>query len=244
VNEVLPPDIRKTEEKGIDEYLSEGFNLIITNPKILIPFTVPLVVSIFYGVYLLENLFRGRIFAFSMISEISQLTWRQFLMISAFAVTVIVVFMLWGIEVIAYFVVKKRDVSDAMRYGIKRLPITFVNYTVLLAIIFAFFAPIVVVRSLWFVLLYSFLVAILVSPLVFLLSPVIVEKTFGIVDAFVLYKRTFKKSLILGLLYSLVSSAVSSLIPVIGGALNTIIVVPGFIAVYSLLYTDYKKIRN
>ncbi|GEM_PF-4631809 len=96
MNEILPPDIRKTEEKDIDEYLSEGFNLIITNPKILIPFTVPLVVSIFYGVYLLENLFRGRIFAFSMISEISQLTWRQFLMISAFTVTVIVVFMLWG----------------------------------------------------------------------------------------------------------------------------------------------------
>lgn len=164
-------------------------------------------------------------------------------MISAFTVTVIVVFMLWGLEVVAYFVVKKRDVSDAMRYGIKRLPITLVNYTVLLAIIFAFFAPIVVVRSLWFVLLYSFLVAILVSPLIFLLSPVIIERTFGVVDAFVLYKRTFKKSLILGVLYSLISSAVSSLIPVIGGSLNTIIVVPGFIAVYSLLYKETKELK-
>lgn len=104
---------------------------------------------------------------------------------------------------------------------------------ILMAVIFVLFALILIARSLWFVLTYAISVAVLVSPfpLVFLLPPAIVEKSFAVVEIFVLYKKTFKRSLILGLLYSLVSSAVSSLIPIVGGTLNTVIVIQD-----SLLY--------
>ncbi|AHF79682.1 hypothetical protein [Thermococcus paralvinellae] len=241
MDEILPPDIRKEEEKGIDEYLSEGFNLILSNPKLLIPFIVPLLVNIIYGIYLLEHFFVGWPLVSIKLSETSILNWKQFLIVSIFVVIIIMVFMLWGVEVIAYFVVKERNISKALFFGAKKLPVTFVNYIILLVIVFVFFTPIVVVHSLWFILVYSFLIAVLVSPLVFLLPPIIVEKNFAVIETFVLYKKIFKKSLILGLLYSLVSSAVSSLIPIIGGILNTAIVIPGFVAVYSLLYRDYKE---
>ncbi|WP_457752606.1 hypothetical protein [Thermococcus sp.] len=244
VNEVLPPDIRKGEGKSVDEYLSEGFNLIISNPKILFPFVIPLIANILYGVYLLEHFFRGLYFTSIQLFEVSIPDWRHFLMMSILAVIIIVVFMLWGIESIAYFVIREQNISEAISFGVKRLPVAFVNYIILLLIISALFVPVVIVHSLWLILPYSFLIAILVSPLIFLLSPVIIEKTFGIVDAFVLYKGTFRKSLILGLLYSLVSSVVGSLIPIVGGVLNVLLVIPGFVATYSLLYRDYRENGN
>ncbi|NJE07294.1 hypothetical protein E3E31_01825 [Thermococcus sp. M39] len=216
MNEVLPPDIQKEEEKGIDEYLSEGFNLVLSNPKLLIPFIVPLLVNILYGIYVLEHFFIGWSFVPIRLSETSILNWGQFLIVSIFVAIIIMVFMLWGVEVVAYFVVKERNISKALFFGAKKLPVTFVNYMILMAVIFVLFAPILIVRSLWFVLTYAISVAVLVSPLVFLLPPAIVEKSFAVVEIFGLYKKTFKKSLILGLLYSLVSSAVSSLIPIVG----------------------------
>ncbi|MBO8175812.1 MAG: hypothetical protein H0Z18_11215 [Thermococcus sp.] len=241
MEEVLPPDIRKEEERGIDEYLSEGFNLIISNHKLLIPFMVPLLVNILYGIYLLEHFFRGWLFTPIMLSGAPTLDWRQFLIVSILVVIIIMVFMLWGIESVAYFVVKEQNISKAMSFGVKKLPVTFVNYIILLAIIFVLFIPVVVVHSLWFILLYSFLVAVLVSPLVFLLPPIMVEKNFAVIETFFLYKETFKRSIILGLLYSLVSSAVSSLILIIGGSLNILLVIPGFVATYSILYKDYRE---
>ena len=236
----LPPDIRK-EERGIDEYLSEGFNLILSNPKLLIPFIVPLLINVVYGIYILERLFKGWTFVPINISDASVLNGRQFLIVSVLVIIIIMLFMLWGVEAVAYFIVKERNISKALFFGAKKLPIAFVNYIILLAVISVLFAPVLIMRSLWFVLIYAISVAVLVSPLVFLLPPAIVERNFAVIELFELYTKTFRKSLILGLLYSLVSSAVSSLIPIIGGALNVLIVIPGFVATYSILYRDYKK---
>ena len=44
----------------------------------------------------------------------------------------------------------------------------------------------------------------------------------------------------LAVLYSLISSAVSSLIPVIGSVLDILVVIPMFTAAYTLLYEDLR----
>lgn len=69
-------------------------------------------VNVIYGIYPPEHFFVG---------------WPMALIVSIFVVIIIMVFMLWGVETVAYFVVKERNISKAQSFGAKKLPVTFVN---------------------------------------------------------------------------------------------------------------------
>jgi len=103
------------------------------------------------------------------------------------------------------------------------------------------FLPIMLVKSLFLVLGYVFVLSFLVTPLFLFLPAIVLDHKFAIIESLKVYRANLKKSIILGILYVLVSSAVSSLIPIIGSLLNYLIVIPAFTVVYALVYKEQRR---
>ena len=237
MDEVLPPDLKKRKGRGIDEYLSESLDIILSNPKLLIPFVPALLAILIYSIYILIPLIKGGSLFHP---RLDFFTSKNFIILSIAVTLIMLLFSLIGMIGVSYFILKKSAPEEAIRFGVKRLPLALISYTVLLALLMIPYAPIVVVRNVPFIIVYTVIISILIVSPLFMLSPLIVEKSFPIIDSFRVYTANFKKGVILAILYSLASSAVSSLIPFIGSFLNILIVIPMFTAAYTLMYEEWK----
>lgn len=237
MNEVLPPDVKKGEERGIDTYLSESLDILLSNPKLLVPFIPALLAVLIYGIYIL---LRGGSLLHPRPETLEFFSSKNFI-IASIAVTVIVLLSsLTGMLGVSYFLLRKGTTGEAIRSGLKRLPLTLISYAVLLALLMVAYVPLLFLRNVVFIIMYAVIISILMVPPLFLLPPLLVDRTFPVVDSFNAYAASFKKALVLAVLYSLISSAVSSLIPLIGSFLDILIVIPMFTAAYTMLYEDLK----
>ncbi|AIF68885.1 hypothetical protein PAP_02265 [Palaeococcus pacificus DY20341] len=241
MDEVLPPDLQKKREKGIDEYLSQGFDFVISHPKILAPFVPGILATLAYLVYIFKalpsvaSLFRPTSEALIFFASKSFIFWS---IVVALFVTIS---SLIGMVAIAYYLLKEADYNKAFKAGLGKLPIALLNLIVLIVLLMLPFGVLVFIKSIALIIIISLLISILAVPPIFFLPALIVEKSFVVLDVFIIYKNTFRDSIILGVLYSLISSAAQSLIPVAGSLLNFLIVLPAFTAVYAMLYEDWKE---
>jgi hypothetical protein len=130
---------------------------------------------------------------------------------------------------------------NSFKVGVSRAPFLFGNFIAMLLVFVLAFLPIMLVKSPFLVFGYVFILSFLVIPLFLFLPVIVLDHKLAIIESLKVYRANLKKSLILGILYVLVSSAVSSLIPIIGSLLNYLIVIPAFTVVYALVYKEQRR---
>lgn len=235
--EVLPPDVRK-KGRGIDDYLSEGLDTIISNPRLILPFVPGVLASFLYGTYILNVLLHGGSLFNPSPEALAFFTTREFWAITVVVVLVMALSTLSGMIIVANFVINSElDLWE----GLEKLPRALLTYTALLTVLMLLYLPLGLSKNVVVITGAALVVTLLVIPPFFLAPVLLLEKLFPLPELLGVYRRSLGKSLALGVLYALAASAVSSLVPLVGSFLNYLILVPMFTASYSLLYRDLKK---
>ncbi|WP_157255086.1 hypothetical protein [Palaeococcus ferrophilus] len=238
--EVPPPDIEK-RGRGIDDYLSEGLDTIISNPRLIIPFVPGVLASFLYGLYILKVLLQGGSLLNPSPDALAFFTTRQFWVMTAAVASLVIVSTLSGMISVANFVMSG---ELDLWIGLKKLPRTLLTYAVLVAVLTLFYLPLGAFKNVVIILGLVLIATVLFIPPLFLAPALLLEKSFPLPELLAVYRESFGKSLVLGILYTLATSAASSLIPVVGSFLNYLVLVPMFTASYSLLYRDLKKEKS
>lgn len=234
------PEVKN--EKSIDKYLSDSFDLILSHPKILLPFFPAAIVNLIYLIYIFKRLFVYGIFSFATNPEaIEFFASESFIFVTVIVIVITVFSYLIGSLSVAYFAIKEQDYMNSFKVGVSRAPFLFGNFIAMLLVFVLAFLPIMLVKSPFLVLGYVFILSFLVTPLFLFLPAIVLDHKFAIIESLKVYRANLKKSIILGILYVLVSSAVSSLIPIIGSLLNYLIVIPAFTVVYALVYKEQRR---
>lgn len=235
--EVLPPDIAK-KGRGIEDYLSEGLDTIISNPKLILPFAPGVLVSLLYGLYLLDKLLEGGSLFNPSPEALAFFTTQNFWILTAVVLVIVMVSTLSGMLCVASFVMNG-DLD--LRIGLKKLPSALLTYTVLIAILVLLYIPLALFRNVILITGIAVIATVLFIPPFFLAPALLLENPFPVPRLLGVYRAKLGKNIILGVLYMFASSAASSLIPVVGSFLNYLLIVPMFTAAYSLLYRDLKE---